>query len=86
MKTSTYTTTILRAAKGMYLTEVNPIGESTIATVVALKDGESQEDWKEITVEEGQAILKERQEKADREYQEAMMQSRLEQSKLDRDI
>lgn len=62
MKTINYTTKILKASKGHYLTEVNPIGESTIATVVSLGEDMTEADWKEITTEEGNTILRERKE------------------------
>lgn len=60
MKNENYTTIILTAEEGHYLTQASDdidIMNRVIATRVALGKNSSQEDWKEITKEEGDELL-----------------------------
>ena len=63
METSTYTTTVLKASKGYMLTQANTSIESAIITdKVYLAALDSPDNWKEITIEEADAIKQQQEE------------------------
>lgn len=57
MEKTTYTTTVLKASEGYMLTQANTSIESAIITdKVYLAALDSPDNWKEITIEEANAI------------------------------
>lgn len=58
MEVKQYTTTILKASEGHYLTEVNDIPNEgrIVADTIYLANPEDASNWKEITIEEGNSI------------------------------
>lgn len=58
MKESSYTTRVLTAEGGHYLTQTAdvPIGERTVTDRVYLAVNASPDDWREITADEAEAI------------------------------
>ncbi len=59
MTTNEYTSTILTAEEGKYLTQTADVEllDRIIATKVAVSANSSASDWKEITKEEGDALI-----------------------------
>ena len=63
METSIYTTTVLKASEGYMLTQANISIESAIITdKVYLAVLDSPDNWKEITVEEANALKQQQEE------------------------
>ena len=61
MDTTNFKTTILRASEGMYITQVADVDvmDRIVSKTIALGKNSSVEDYKEITEEEGKAVLEE---------------------------
>lgn len=64
MEISNFTTTILKASEGYKLTQSNDIDikERILASTIALGKYDSQDNWKEVTDEEAEALRKEQDE------------------------
>lgn len=64
MTSENYTSIILTADEGFYLTQVEDVDilSRVIATKVALSVHSSPEDWKEITEEEAKSFMEEQNE------------------------
>lgn len=79
MTTEEFTTQVIKAAEGKYLTEAYDVDikERTIGTVVALGKGQSADNWKEISAKEADKLRAEKAEviKAEMEAKEAEMEA-----------
>ena len=77
MVESTYTTRVLTAAEGHFLTQANleNVEGAVISTKVYLAVNDAPENWKEITAEEAEAIKAEQErirEEKDKEFEAHM--------------
>lgn len=63
MKQTTFTTIILEAAEGMYLTQAAEVaaGERVVGRTVALGANDAPGNWREITAEEAAEIERQRE-------------------------
>lgn len=84
METSSYTTIVLTAAQGCYLTQANcaDIRTAIITDRVYLAKSDSPDNWREITAEEADAIKAE-QERLVKEEMEAQQAAEDEQASGD---
>lgn len=59
MTTENYTSTILTASEGFYLTQIADVehSERIVATKIALSKFSTADDWKEISKAEGDEII-----------------------------
>ena len=68
MVESTYTTRVLTASEGCFLTQANleSVENAILSTEVYLAVNDSPENWKEITEEEARIIIKKQEEERKR--------------------
>lgn len=83
MELTEFTTTVLTAKEGTYLTQTEDVDirRRIVATKVALGKNSSPEEWKEISEEEGNAI-REKQDKL-REEEELRMREEMTQPRFE---
>lgn len=77
MVESTYTTRVLTASEGCFLTQANleSAENAILSTEVYLAVNDSPENWKEITEEEAQIIIEKQKEEERKRMEEEMRKS-----------